>query len=91
MAQIIKNNKERHEKAKIKKLATMTSKIQNGGEGGKHASVKRTQSKEEASIYDVDDRGQCVTFSSTLRNKNLTTFPEIMKMEKSSWGKHGDK
>jgi len=48
--------------------------------------MKRTQSKEEASIYGVDDRSQSVTFSSTVGNKNLTTFREIMKMEKSSWG-----
>jgi len=72
-------------KAKIKKLATKTSKIQNSGGGGKRARMKRTQNKEEASIYGVDDRRQCVTFSSTLGNKNLTTFCEIMKMEKSSW------
>jgi hypothetical protein len=81
-----KNSKERHEKTKIKKLTTKTSKIQNSGGGGKHARMKRTQSKEGASIYGVDDRSQCVTFSSTLGNKNLTTFCEIMKMEKSSWG-----
>jgi len=55
------------------------------GGGGNPARMKRTQSKEGASIYGVDDRSQCVTFSSTLGNKNLTTFREIMKMEKSSW------
>jgi len=33
MKQIIINSKERHEKAKVKKLATKTSKIQNSGGG----------------------------------------------------------
>jgi hypothetical protein len=86
MTHIIKNSKERHEKAKIKKLATKTSKIQNSCGEGQRARMKMTQSKEEASIYGVDDRSQCVTFSSALGNQNLTTFREIMKMEKSSWG-----